>query len=63
MLRWLVRGREALVDAVRELELPWGRGHVWGGGESLAMRAVRDDLSHLPGAAALHVLGYWRRGG
>jgi NADPH-dependent ferric siderophore reductase len=60
---WLVRGRTALVDAVRERELPWGRGRVWGGGESLAMRAVRDELGRRPAVAAQHVLGYWRRGG
>ena len=42
-LRWLVRGRAALADAVRELELPWGRGPC-GAAASRVMRAVRDEL-------------------
>ena len=61
-LRWLVRGRAALADAVRALELPWGRGRVWGGGESLVMRDVRDELRRRREVVDLHVLGYWRRG-
>ena len=56
-LRWLRRGRAA--DAVRELGLPWGRGHVWGAGESRTMRAVRDELRRRRGvddAAGARVL-------
>jgi NADPH-dependent ferric siderophore reductase len=67
-LHWLVRdGRAAgrttiLADALRELALPDGRGQVWGGGEALAMRAVRDHLRDQGGIGreAMHVLGYWK---
>jgi len=67
-LRWLHRGGAApgtttlLADAVRELELPPGRGRAWGGGEALAMRDVRRHLRGeraLP-AADVDVLGYWK---
>jgi NADPH-dependent ferric siderophore reductase len=44
--------------AVETLELPPGRGRVWGGGEALAMRAVRDRLRK-PGRA-IQALGYWK---
>ena len=63
-LRWLVRdGRPpgtttVLADAVAELELPHGRGRVWGGGEAMAMRAVRDRVRK-PGRG-LQVIGYWK---
>ena len=63
-LHWLVRGGRppgtttVLADAVAELELPRGRGRVWGGGEAMAMRAVRDRLRR-PGRG-LQVLGYWK---
>jgi NADPH-dependent ferric siderophore reductase len=55
-LRWV--GRGALADAVRELALPDGPGTVWGGGEALAMKAVRDHVRG-PGRK-LDVLGYWK---
>jgi NADPH-dependent ferric siderophore reductase len=63
-LRWLVRGGRppgtttVLADAVADLELPKGRGRVWGGGEAMAMRAVRDTLRK-PGRA-MQALGYWK---
>jgi NADPH-dependent ferric siderophore reductase len=63
-LHWLVRGGRppgtttVLADAVAELELPRGHGRVWGGGEAMAMRAVRDRLRK-PGRG-LQVLGYWK---
>jgi NADPH-dependent ferric siderophore reductase len=44
--------------AVETLELPPGRGRVWGGGEALAMCAVRDRLRK-PGRA-IQALGYWK---
>jgi NADPH-dependent ferric siderophore reductase len=57
-LHWLTtRGR--LADTIRELELPWGRAHVWGGGESDAMRAVRNELRGRRPAHKVQVLGYW----
>jgi NADPH-dependent ferric siderophore reductase len=63
-LHWLVRGgrppgtTSVLADAVAALELPTGRGRVWGGGEAMAMRAVRDTLRK-PGRA-MQALGYWK---
>jgi NADPH-dependent ferric siderophore reductase len=59
-LHWLSR-RGRLAEAVRELRLPAGRGHVWGGGESQAMRAVRDLVRRRRGVATTQVLGYWSR--
>jgi NADPH-dependent ferric siderophore reductase len=66
-LRWVVRGAAApgtspvLAGAVRDLELPDGPGQVWGGGEAMAMRAVR---AHIRGSgvelAGMRVLGYWK---
>jgi NADPH-dependent ferric siderophore reductase len=63
-LVWLVRGGRppgtttVLADAVAALELPEGRGRVWGGGEAMAMRAVRDHLRK-PGRS-MQALGYWK---
>ncbi len=66
-LRWVSRdGRPAgtttvLADALAGLELPAGAPQVWGGGEALAMRGVRDGLraAGVP-RAAMDVLGYWK---
>jgi NADPH-dependent ferric siderophore reductase len=66
-VRWLSRdGRPPgtttlLPDALRKLELPPGRGQVWGAGESRAMRRVRDHVRRSRGIAkeAVSVLGYW----
>jgi NADPH-dependent ferric siderophore reductase len=58
-VHWL--RRDELAAEVRELELPWGRGHVWGGGESRAMRTVRDRLRSRPEVKTMQVLGYWSR--
>lgn len=66
-VRWLSRdGRPPgsttlLADAVRAVDLPPGRGRVWGAGESRAMRRVRDHLRRGRGLAkeAVNVLGYW----
>lgn len=66
-LIWLVRGgrppgtTRVLADALAELELPEGPGRVWGGGEALAMRAVRDEMStrDVP-RRAMTVMGYWK---
>ena len=57
-LNWLTR-RGRLGAAVAALTLPTGRGRVWGGGESQAMRAVRDHHRRRPGVTAVQVLGYW----
>ena len=66
-LRWVSRdGRPAgttsvLADALAALELPGGTAQVWGGGEALAMRSVREHLkaAGVP-RAAMDVLGYWK---
>jgi NADPH-dependent ferric siderophore reductase len=61
-VHWLTeRGR--LVETIRELELPWGRAQVWGGGESQAMRAVREELRGRRVASTVQVLGYWSANG
>jgi NADPH-dependent ferric siderophore reductase len=59
-LRWLPR--DELVGAVRELELPDGPGTVWGGGEALAMKHVRNHVRAQRAFArgAVQVLGYWK---
>jgi NADPH-dependent ferric siderophore reductase len=66
-VRWASRdGRPAgtttvLADALATLDLPDGTPQVWGGGEALAMRSVRDGLrgAGVP-RAAMNVLGYWK---
>ena len=63
--RWLSReGRPPgtttlLPDAAREVDLPPGRGRVWGAGESRAMRRVRDHVRRGRGLENVNVLGYW----
>lgn len=64
---WCLRGERApgttelLLEAVRELELPAGRGQAWGGGEALVMRDLRRHLATVPALAdSLGLLGYWR---
>jgi NADPH-dependent ferric siderophore reductase len=67
-LHWLSRGGRApgtttvLMDALRDLALPDGRGRAWGGAEARAMRAVRDHLREQRGLAraAVQALGYWK---
>jgi NADPH-dependent ferric siderophore reductase len=56
-LHWLPSGE--IVEAVRGLTLPPGRGVIWGGGESGQMRKIRDHVRG-PGRT-LDVLGYWKR--
>ena len=59
-LRWMPR--EELADAVRALALPDGPGAVWGGGEALAMKHVRNHVRARRTFArgAVQVLGYWK---
>jgi NADPH-dependent ferric siderophore reductase len=65
---WCLRGERPpgttslLLEALRELELPGGRGQAWGGGESLAMRDLRRHLAASCPAVAgsMQLLGYWR---
>lgn len=66
-LVWLVRGgrppgtTRLLADAVADFQLPAGAGSAWGGGEAMAMRAVRDDLGArgVP-RSSMQALGYWK---
>ena len=64
-LRWASRaGREpgtttALADALAALPVADGPVQVWGGGEALAMRAVRERVRGLD-VVASDVIGYWK---
>ena len=64
-LRWASRaGREpgtttALADALAALPVADGPVQVWGGGEALAMRAVREHVRGLD-VVASDVIGYWK---
>ena len=67
-LTWVHRSREPgeepdlLADAVRELELPSGRGQAFVHGEASSVRALRRHLlveRELP-AEALSASGYWK---
>jgi NADPH-dependent ferric siderophore reductase len=64
-LAWLHRNgdEEALLGAVRALDLPGGTGHAFVHGEASAVRAVRRHLvvdRGLP-REALSASGYWKR--
>jgi len=66
-LRWLSRGGRpagtttVIADALADVELPSGTPQVWGGGEALAMRQVRDHLKQAGiGRDSTHVMGYWK---
>ncbi|WP_040339545.1 siderophore-interacting protein [Candidatus Blastococcus massiliensis] len=67
-LRWLHRGDgapgAALVEAVRDAELPEGTGHLFVHGEAHAVRELRRHLRELRGLAPAwtSISGYWRRG-
>jgi NADPH-dependent ferric siderophore reductase len=66
-LVWLDRGgrppgtTRLLADAVAAYEVPDAPGHVWGGGEAMAMRAVRDALGArgVP-RRSMQAMGYWK---
>jgi len=54
----------ALLQAVRDVELPDGEGYVWAACESAAVRAIRE---HLTGERGIHksrirASSYWKRG-
>ena len=67
-LTWVHRGDaspgEALVAAVRAVELPAGTGHVFVHGEAAAVRELRRHLRAACGLAPefTSISGYWRRG-
>ncbi len=67
-LAWLHRGDrtpgEALVEAVRALELPAGDGYAWVATEAEAARTLRRHLREERGLAkgAAKVTGYWKVG-
>ena len=54
-----------LADALRAIELPDGRGQVWGAAESRVARDVREVLRGERGMPRKHVkaTGYWLRTG
>jgi NADPH-dependent ferric siderophore reductase len=54
-----------LADALRAIELPGGRGQVWGAAESRIARDLRDVLRGERGMPRKHVkaTGYWLRAG
>ena len=62
-MHWALRNGHqvgaALVETVRALELPPGRGQVWGGGESRVMAKIRRHARRAAPDARLQVLGYW----
>jgi len=62
-LQWVRTGDDALVAAVRALDLPDGPGQHFVHGEAAAVRAVRRHLLVERGVdpAALSVSGYWKR--
>src|SRR5918998_373432 len=66
-LRWVTRdGRPpgtttAIADALAALELRDGPVQLWGGGEALAMRAVRETVRDAGAEiVAKDVIGYWK---
>lgn len=65
-IHWVHRGdREAgtaLVEAVRDAELPAGRGQAWLAGESAAVRDLRKHLldDRKLDRRAVYATGYWR---
>lgn len=69
-LTWLYRGatpaREssALEKLVRELDIPAESRYLWGAGESLVMRSLRNHLLRERGIRSneLRVTGYWTQG-
>jgi len=62
-LRWIPRDGDALLDAVRALDLPPGTGQHFVHGEASAVRAVRRHLLVERGIPreAISVSGYWKR--
>jgi len=62
---WVRRASgERLVAAVRDADLPAGRGYAWLAGESAAVTTLRRHLLNERGFAKDQVtfMGYWRRG-
>lgn len=62
-LQWVASGEDALLDAVRALELPAGFGHCFVHGEATAVRLVRRHLLLERGVdpGRLSASGYWKR--
>lgn len=63
-LTWIVAApddQDALLDAVRALDLPDGAGYVWAGAESRALLPVRRELKHTRGLVKdrTNITGYW----
>ncbi len=62
-LRWF-DGSEALIAAVRAVELPAGEGYAWCAGEAAAMATLRRVLVDEKGhdRHAIRAAAYWKRG-
>lgn len=68
-ITWLVRDQvpaghsSQLLEALRALELPEGRGYLWCAGEALTLPPIRRYLRHDLGLPKedVEVVGYWRR--
>ena len=62
-VQW-VASTEALLNAVRALELPPGEGYAWCAGEASAMASLRRLLVEEKGLDrhAMRVAAYWKRG-
>ena len=54
----------AMLEAIRETDLPHGEGYVWAAGESASMRAVRQHLVAERGIdkKRIRAAAYWRQG-
>jgi len=62
-VRW-VASEDALIAAVRAIDIPAGEGFAWGAGEAAAMRRLRAVLAEEKGIAkeAMRVSAYWKQG-
>jgi NADPH-dependent ferric siderophore reductase len=62
-VQW-VASTDALLEAVRALELPPGEGYAWCAGEASAMASLRQLLVEGKGLdrRAMRVAAYWKRG-
>ncbi|CAN5278543.1 siderophore-interacting protein [soil metagenome] len=62
-VQW-VAGDQALIDAVRALELPAGEGYAWCAGEAATMATLRRVLVEEKGhdRHAIRAAAYWKRG-
>jgi len=62
-VQWVADG-QALIDALRALQLPPGEGYAWCAGEASAMATLRRVLVDEKGhdRHAIRAAAYWKRG-